>query len=66
MRTHDDQLLGFLLLFNPYELNAARERSKIQLVNALVGSLSISVETQRLLQEQKICSMPLLSLLPEQ
>ncbi len=53
MRTHDDQLLGFLLLFNPYELNAARERSKIQLVNALVGSLSISVETQRLLQEQK-------------
>lgn len=42
-----------MLLFNPYELNAARERSKIQLVNALVGSLSISVETQRLLQEQK-------------
>ncbi|WP_049610996.1 HD domain-containing phosphohydrolase [Yersinia pekkanenii] len=53
MKTHDDQLLGFLLLFNPYELNAERERSKIQLVNALVGSLSVSVETQRLLQEQK-------------
>lgn len=53
MKTHDDQLLGFLLLFNPYVLNAERERSKIQLVNALVGSLSVSVETQRLLQEQK-------------
>ncbi|CNK96774.1 putative chemotactic transducer-related protein [Yersinia aldovae] len=53
MQTHDDQLLGFLLLFNPYELNADRERSKIQLVNALVGSLSVSVEAQRLLQEQK-------------
>ncbi|MBS0054495.1 HD domain-containing phosphohydrolase [Yersinia sp. Marseille-Q3913] len=53
MKTHDDQLLGFLLLFNPYVLNTERERSKIQLVNALVGSLSVSVETQRLLQEQK-------------
>ena len=53
MKTHDEQLLGFLLLVNPYELNAERERSKIQLVNALVGSLSVSVETQRLLQEQK-------------
>lgn len=53
MRTHDEQLLGFLLLFTPYELSAKRERSKIQLVNALVGSLSVSVETQRLLQEQK-------------
>lgn len=53
MKTHDEQLLGFLLLFNPYELNTERERSKIQLVNALVGSLSVSVETQRLLQEQK-------------
>ncbi|WP_145555930.1 HD domain-containing phosphohydrolase [Yersinia canariae] len=53
MKTHDKQLLGFLLLFNPYQLNAERERSKIQLVNALVGSLSVSVETQQLLQEQK-------------
>ncbi len=53
MKTHDEQLLGFLLLFNPYVLNTERERSKIQLVNALVGSLSVSVETQRLLQEQK-------------
>ncbi|MEY4476478.1 MAG: hypothetical protein RL248_2245 [Pseudomonadota bacterium] len=53
MKTHDEQLLGFLLLFNNSELDANRERSKIQLVNALVGSLSVSVETQRLLQEQK-------------
>lgn len=53
MKTHDEQLLGFLLLFNPYVLNTERERAKIQLVNALVGSLSVSVETQRLLQEQK-------------
>ncbi len=53
MKAHDEQLLGFLLLFNPYILNAERERSKVQLVNALVGSLSIAVETQQLLQEQK-------------
>ncbi|AJJ34784.1 HAMP domain protein [Yersinia rochesterensis] len=53
MKTHDKQLLGFLLLFTPYQLNAEREHSKIQLVNALVGSLSVSVETQKLLQEQK-------------
>ncbi|MGE4800031.1 HD domain-containing phosphohydrolase [Yersinia hibernica] len=53
MKTHDKQLLGFLLLFSPYQLNAEREHSKIQLVNALVGSLSVSVETQQLLQEQK-------------
>ncbi|CFR08073.1 putative chemotactic transducer-related protein [Yersinia kristensenii] len=53
MKTHDKQLLGFLLLFTPYQLNSERERSKIQLVNALVGSLSVSVETQKLLQEQK-------------
>ncbi|CNI04483.1 putative chemotactic transducer-related protein [Yersinia thracica] len=53
MKNHDKQLLGFLLLFTPYQLNAERERSKIQLVNALVGSLSVSVETQKLLQEQK-------------
>lgn len=53
MKTHDKQLLGFLLLLTPYQLNAEREGSKIQLVNALVGSLSVSVETQKLLQEQK-------------
>lgn len=53
MRTYDDQLLGFLLLFNPYELSAERESAKIQLVNALVGTLSVAIETQYLLQEQK-------------
>ncbi len=39
MKTHDEQLLGFLLLFNPYELNTERERSKIQL-----GKVRISGE----------------------
>ncbi|AJW28933.1 metal-dependent phosphohydrolase [Chania multitudinisentens RB-25] len=53
MQTHDEQLLGFLLLFIPNELSAKRENAKIQLVNALVGSLSVAIETQYLLLEQK-------------
>lgn len=54
IQSHDHQLLGFLLLFNSNAPNQQRELSRIQLVNALVGSLSISVEAQHLLQEQKI------------
>lgn len=53
MQTHEQQLMGFLLLFCPYELSAEEESSKIQLINALVGSLSVAIETQYLLQEQK-------------
>ncbi|KEY58843.1 HD domain-containing phosphohydrolase [Serratia sp. DD3] len=53
MQTHEQQLMGFLLLFCPYELSNEEESSKIQLVNALVGSLSVAIETQYLLQEQK-------------
>lgn len=53
MQTHDEELLGFLLLFNTDELSTKRENAKIQLVNALVGSLSVAIETQYLLQEQK-------------
>lgn len=53
MQTHEQQLMGFLLLFCPYELSNEEESSKIQLINALVGSLSVAIETQYLLQEQK-------------
>ncbi|MHA7846545.1 HD domain-containing phosphohydrolase [Serratia sp. D1N4] len=53
MQTHDEELLGFLLLFSTTELNAERQSAKVQLVNALVGSLSVAIETQYLLQEQK-------------
>nr|WP_231566305.1 MULTISPECIES: HD domain-containing phosphohydrolase [unclassified Serratia (in: enterobacteria)] len=53
MQTHDEELLGFLLLFNTAELSPKRKSDKIQLVNALVGSLSVAIETQYLLQEQK-------------
>lgn len=53
IRGHDDHLLGFLLLFDDESINHERKYSRIQLVNALVGSLSISVEAQHLLQEQK-------------
>ncbi len=53
MQTHDQQLMGFLLLFTPNELSAERGHAKIPLINALVGSLSVAIETQYLLQEQK-------------
>ncbi|MDN0088789.1 HD domain-containing phosphohydrolase [Yersinia nurmii] len=53
IRGHDDELFGFLLLFDDESMNHERKYSRIQLVNALVGSLSISVEAQHLLQEQK-------------
>lgn len=53
MQTHDEELLGFLLLLNTAELTTERKSAKIQLVNALVGSLSVAIETQYLLQEQK-------------
>lgn len=53
MQTHEQKMMGFLLLFSPSGLNAEREKAKIQLINALVGSLSVTIETQYLLQEQK-------------
>jgi HD-GYP domain-containing protein (c-di-GMP phosphodiesterase class II)/HAMP domain-containing protein len=53
MQTHDRQLMGFLLLFNPAEAGPEHGHAKIQLINALVGSLSVAIETQYLLQEQK-------------
>ncbi|MFC0225707.1 HD domain-containing phosphohydrolase [Serratia aquatilis] len=53
MQTHDQQLMGFLLLFPPQELNAERGYAKMQLIHALAGSLSVAIETQHLLQEQK-------------
>lgn len=53
MRTHDQQLLGFVLLLSYQKLSADRGRDKIQLVNALVGNLSVAIEMQYLLREQK-------------
>lgn len=53
MQTHDQRLMGFLLLFNPAEAGQEHGQAKIQLINALVGSLSVAIETQYLLQEQK-------------
>lgn len=53
MQTHDGHLLGFLLLLNFHEMNAERQAKKMQLVNALIGSMSVAIETQYLLQEQK-------------
>ncbi|WON78330.1 HD domain-containing phosphohydrolase [Serratia sp. UGAL515B_01] len=53
MQNHDQQLMGFLLLFPPQESNAERVFAKMQLINALAGSLSVAIETQHLLQEQK-------------
>lgn len=53
MQTHNEELLGFLLLLNVAELSDEREADKILLVSALVGSLSVAIETQYLLQEQK-------------
>lgn len=53
MKTHDQRLMGFLLLFNPAEAGSEHGKAKIQVINALVGSLSVAIETQYLLQEQK-------------
>lgn len=53
MQTHDGLMLGFLLLLNFREMNSERQTSKMQLVNALIGSMSVAIETQYLLQEQK-------------
>lgn len=53
MQNQGGHILGFMLLLSPDELTIEKENAKIQLVNALVGGLSVSVETQRLLQEQK-------------
>lgn len=53
MQTHDAHLLGFLLLFSVKALSVQRQQARIQLVDALVGSLSVAIETQYLLQEQK-------------
>ncbi|MBF7994905.1 HD domain-containing phosphohydrolase [Rahnella laticis] len=53
MQTHDNQLLGFLLLFNTRTLTDKHENAKIQLINSLVGMLSVAIEAQHLLVEQK-------------
>lgn len=53
MRTHDEQLLGFLLLLSYQKLSDERGGAKIRLVNALVGNLSVAIEMQYLLREQK-------------
>ena len=46
-------MLGFLLLLNSREMNAEHQAKKMQLVNALIGSMSVVIETQYLLQEKK-------------
>jgi HD-GYP domain-containing protein (c-di-GMP phosphodiesterase class II)/cell division protein FtsL len=53
MQTYDGQLLGFQLLFSFREMSAGRQQAKLQLANSLVGSLSVAIEMQYLLQEQK-------------
>ncbi|WP_437889552.1 HD domain-containing phosphohydrolase [Phytobacter sp. V91] len=53
MQTHDDHTLGFLLLFNTRTLTDKHENAKIQLINSLVGMLSVAIEAQHLLVEQK-------------
>lgn len=53
MQTHDGHMLGFLLLLNFHEMNAEHLVTKMHLVNALIGSMSLAIETQYLLQEQK-------------
>ena len=53
MQTHDNQLLGFLLLFNTTTLGDKQENAKVQLINSLVGMLSVAIEAQHLLVEQK-------------
>ncbi len=53
MTSQEKYILGFMLLFSLEQMAIEKEQTKIELVNALVGGLSVSVETQRLLQEQK-------------
>ena len=53
MQTHDGHLLGFLLLFHFSGMNPEHQATTQQLVNALIGSISVAIETQFLLQEQK-------------
>jgi response regulator RpfG family c-di-GMP phosphodiesterase len=45
--------MGFLLLFNTDVLSDKQENAKIQLINSLVGMLSVAIEAQHLLAEQK-------------
>lgn len=53
MRNRNDQLIGLLVLVNPFSADQHIEPAKLKLVEALAGNLSVTVETQRLLQEQK-------------
>lgn len=53
MQTHDNHPMGFLLLFNTDVLSDKQENAKIQLINSLVGMLSVAIEAQHLLAEQK-------------
>lgn len=53
MQTHDNHPMGFLLLFNTDTLTDKQENAKIQLINSLVGMLSVAIEAQHLLVEQK-------------
>lgn len=53
MQTHDGDILGFLLLLNFQVMNTEQLLTKMHLVNALIGSMSLAIETQYLLQEQK-------------
>ena len=53
MQTHDNHPMGFLLLFNSDVLTDKQENAKIQLINSLVGMLSVAIEAQHLLVEQK-------------
>lgn len=53
MQTHDNHPMGFLLLFNTTVLTDKHENAKIQLINSLVGMLSVAIEAQHLLAEQK-------------
>lgn len=54
MQTHDNHPMGFLLLFNSDVLTDKQENAKIQLINSLVGMLSVAIEAQHLLAEQKM------------
>lgn len=53
MQTHDNHPMGFLLLFNTAALTDKHNEAKIQLINSLVGMLSVAIEAQHLLAEQK-------------
>lgn len=53
MQTHDNHPMGFLLLFSTHTLTDKLENAKVQLINSLVGMLSVAIEAQHLLVEQK-------------